>query len=73
MIYCILLIIRSEHLLLFHIFTLISQKMFMVTSVYSFHGIHVQNSPKRESFSLRIISNILYHLVQNNRDRSRIF
>ena len=44
--YHVLLIIRSEKLLLFHVFTFIPEKRSRLPAFTSFHSIYMQNLPK---------------------------
>ena len=45
--YCILLIIRGEKVLLFHVFTFIPKKLSWLPVFTSFHSIHVQKLAKK--------------------------
>ena len=69
--YRILHIIRSEKVLLFHIFTFILEKILWLPTFTSFHSIHMQkftkklsqlqsNLQKRETFKSWIISSVRY-------------
>ena len=75
--YCILLIIRGEKVLLFHIFTFIPKKLSWLPVFTSFHSIHMQKLAKKfhgcevihekyETFLPQIIINIQCDPYEHN-------